>query len=107
MDKIFPRDLPIGTITEIKPGNPFKSIRIRPSADLERLEEVIVLLTLQPLQMNQETETAKPSASVATKPAVEAAKSPTSGAVAKPAPAALNPAPVPAADNAAAAVKPE
>ena len=122
MDKIFPRDLPIGTITDIKPGNPFKSIRIRPSADLERLEEVIVLLTLQPLQMNQDTETAKPSASVATKPAgetakpsaraasrpaVEAAKSPTSGAVAKPAPAAVPPATVPASDNAAAAVKPE
>src|SRR6202049_4140703 len=75
MDKIFPRDLPIGTITDIKAGNPFKSIRIRPSANLERLEEVIVLLTLQPLQMmNQETETAKPStakpsASVPIKPA--------------------------------------
>ncbi len=80
MDKIFPRDLPIGTITEIKPGNPFKSIRIRPSADLERLEEVIVLLTLQPLQMNQETETGKPSASVATKPAGETAKPPASAA---------------------------
>jgi rod shape-determining protein MreC len=121
MDKIFPRDLPIGTITEIKPGNPFKSIRIRPSADLERLEEVIVLLTLQPLQMNQETETAKPSANVATKPAgetakpsasaaskpaVDAAKSPTSGAAAKPAPAAVPPAPVPASTD-AAAVKPE
>jgi rod shape-determining protein MreC len=122
MDKIFPRDLPIGTITDIKPGNPFKSIRIRPSADLERLEEVIVLLTLQPLQMNQETETGKPSASVATKPAGEtakpsasaaskpagkAAKSPTSGAAAKPAPAAVPPATVPASENAAAAVKPE
>jgi rod shape-determining protein MreC len=109
MDKIFPRDLPIGTITDIKPGNPFKSIRIRPSADLERLEEVIVLLTLQPLQMNQETETTKPSASVATKPAGEmakppasaaskpageAAKSPTNGAATKAAPAAVPPATV-------------
>jgi rod shape-determining protein MreC len=117
MDKIFPRDLPIGTITEIKPGNPFKSIRIRPSADLERLEEVIVLLTLQPLQMNQETETAKPSASVVSKPVGEPAKSPSDGAAAKPAATTLSPAkpatapapsaPVPAADNAAAAVKPE
>jgi rod shape-determining protein MreC len=121
MDKIFPRDLPIGTITEIKPGNPFKSIRIRPSADLERLEEVIVLLTLQPLQMNQETETAKPAATVATKPAaettkpaanavskpaVEATKSPTSGPVAKPVPAPVTSAPVPDPTN-TAAVKPE
>src|SRR6202162_3964438 len=117
MDKIFPRDLPIGTITDIKPGNPFKSIRIRPSADLERLEEVIVLLTLQPLQMNQETETAKPSASVATKPAGEIAKASASAAnkpavdaakpPVQPAPATVTPAPVPASDNAAAAVKPE
>src|ERR1700694_1676316 len=99
MDKIFPRDLPIGTITDIKPGNPFKSIRIRPSAHLERLEEVIVLLTLQPLQLNQETETAKPSASVA--------KSPASGTPAKPALAPVSSIPAPNSTNAAAAVKPE
>jgi rod shape-determining protein MreC len=106
MDRIFPRDLPIGTITEIKPGNPFKSIRIRPSADLERLEEVIVLLTLQPLQMNKETETTTPSASVASKSV--AAKSPVSGGpAAKTAPAPVSPAPVPATADAAAAVKPE
>ena len=107
MDKIFPRDLPIGTITDIKPGNPFKSIRIRPSANLERLEEVIVLLTLQPLQLNQETETAKPSASVATKAVGETAKSPASGTPAKPAPAPFSSIPAPNSTNAAAAVKPE
>jgi rod shape-determining protein MreC len=55
MDKIFPRDLPIGTITDIKSGNPFKTIRVRPSANLSRLEEVIVLMTLQPLQLKQAT----------------------------------------------------
>ena len=108
MDKIFPRDLPIGTITDIKPGNPFKTIRIRPLANLERLEEVIVLLTLQPLQLNKETETAKPSASVASKPVGETAKSPVSGgAAAKAAPAPVSSAPVPATADAAAAVKPE
>jgi rod shape-determining protein MreC len=108
MDKIFPRDLPIGTITEIKPGNPFKSIRIHPSANLERLEEVIVLLTLQPLQLNQETENAKPSASAVSKPVGETAKSPVnSGTAAKPASARVAPAPVPATADAAAAVKPE
>jgi rod shape-determining protein MreC len=114
MDKIFPRDLPIGTITDIKPGNPFKSIRIRPSADLERLEEVIVLLTLQPLQMNHETETAKPSASVVSKPVGEPTKSPSAAAKpaattlspAKPASAPASSAPVPDPTN-AAAVKPE
>jgi rod shape-determining protein MreC len=92
MDKIFPRDLPIGTITEIKSGNPFKSIRVRPSANLSRLEEVIVLLTLQPLQLKSEPEPAKSpakpplagnSAPAPSSPATAAAASPTS-AQAKP-----------------------
>lgn len=54
MDRIFPRDLPVGTISEIKPGNPFKQIRVKPAANLERLEEVLVLLTLHPLEMKKE-----------------------------------------------------
>ncbi|HEY6944787.1 MAG TPA: rod shape-determining protein MreC [Candidatus Acidoferrum sp.] len=66
MDRIFPRDLPVGTITEIKPGNPFKQIRIKPAANLEKLEEVLVLLTLHPLR--------EPEA-VAVKPAAPAAAS--------------------------------
>ncbi len=53
MDRIFPRDLPVGMIAEIKSGNPFKQIRIKPAANLERLEEVLVLLTLHPLEMNK------------------------------------------------------
>jgi rod shape-determining protein MreC len=58
MDRIFPRDLPVGIIVEIKAGNPFKQIRVRPAANLERLEEVIVLLTLHPLEFKQESEPA-------------------------------------------------
>ena len=54
MDRIFPRDLPVGTISEIKPGNPFKQIRIKPAANLERLEEVLVLLSLRPLDTKNE-----------------------------------------------------
>jgi rod shape-determining protein MreC len=54
MDRIFPRDLPVGTISEVKPGNPFKQIRIKPAANLERLEEVLVLLTLHPLEMKKD-----------------------------------------------------
>lgn len=76
MDRIFPRDLPVGTITEIKPGATFKQVRVRPAANLERLEEVFVLLTLKPLEMKQDSAapnsqapaTAAPSAA-ATSPA--------------------------------------
>jgi cell shape-determining protein MreC len=51
MDRIFPRDLPVGVVTEIKTGRPFQQIRVRPAANLQRLEEVIVLLTLHPLEI--------------------------------------------------------
>jgi rod shape-determining protein MreC len=70
MDRIFPRDLPVGTIAEIKPGNPFKQIRIKPAANLERLEEVLVLLTLHPLEMKKEAtpESGQPAAQSAAKP---------------------------------------
>jgi rod shape-determining protein MreC len=62
MDRIFPRDLPVGTITEIKPGNlGFKQIRIKPAANLEKLEEVLVLLTLHPLK-EPEAVAVKPAA---------------------------------------------
>jgi rod shape-determining protein MreC len=99
MDKIFPRDLPIGTITEIKAGNPFKAIRVHPAANLERLEEVIVLLSLQPLQLKSEPETAKSSANTSSGRTVSPASAPaknsaaTNSATATPAPTAANPAP--------------
>ena len=64
MDRIFPRDLPVGTITEVKSGNPFKQIRIKPAANLERLEEVLVLLTLHPLKQS-DSAAAQPSAPAA------------------------------------------
>jgi rod shape-determining protein MreC len=57
MDRIFPRDLPVGTVAEIKSGNPFKLIHIKPAANLERLEEVLVLLSLRPLEMKNEENT--------------------------------------------------
>jgi rod shape-determining protein MreC len=66
MDRIFPRDLPVGTVADVKAGNPFKLIRIRPSANLERLEEVIVLLTLRPLELKKEPAPTAPAAAAVT-----------------------------------------
>jgi len=51
MDRIFPKDLPVGTVVEVKPGMPFKKIRVRPAANLERLEEVIILPSLESFEM--------------------------------------------------------
>lgn len=54
MDRIFPRDLPVGTVAEIKTGRPFQQVRVRPAANLARLEEVIVLLTMRSLDIKKE-----------------------------------------------------
>ena len=54
MDRIFPRDLPVGVVAEIKTARPFQQVRVRPAANLQRLEEVIVLLTLHPLEQRKE-----------------------------------------------------
>lgn len=48
-DKIFPKDLPIGTVASTKTGFPFQAIELDPAAHLNRLEEVLVLLTEHPL----------------------------------------------------------
>jgi rod shape-determining protein MreC len=68
MDRIFPRDLPVGIVAQVKDGNPFKLIRIQPAAKLERLEEVIVLLSLQPLDLHQESGTPAAEANGQTTP---------------------------------------
>ncbi len=62
MDKIFPRDIPIGTVVEVKAGNPFKQIRVRPAANLDRLETVIVLLTQEPVEFKSAAQSSQPGA---------------------------------------------
>jgi rod shape-determining protein MreC len=46
-DRIFPKGLLIGTVMDAKAAQPFQFIRVRPAARLDRLEDVIVLLTQQ------------------------------------------------------------
>jgi rod shape-determining protein MreC len=61
-DRIFPKDLPVGTVVEATPDprTPFMRIGVKPAAHLERLEEVLVLLTQQELEPKKEVE-AKPT----------------------------------------------
>jgi len=45
-DQIYPRGLPIGVVSTTTPdpeGGPFMVIKVRPAADLERVEEVLVI----------------------------------------------------------------
>ena len=55
-DRIFPKDLPIGTVAEVAPDRkmPFMRIRVKPAAHLDRLEEVLVLATRQELNLKKE-----------------------------------------------------
>lgn len=48
-DRIFPKGLRIGTVTSFKPGYPFQTIHVRTAARLDRLEDVLVLLTREEL----------------------------------------------------------
>jgi rod shape-determining protein MreC len=50
-DRIFPKGMPIGTVTKVGPGKDlFLNIKIKPAADLSRLEEVLVLIEKQDRQ---------------------------------------------------------
>jgi len=55
-DRIFPKDLPVGTVVDFvsDPRTPFMRIRVKPAAHLDRLEEVLVLQTRQDLNLKKE-----------------------------------------------------
>jgi rod shape-determining protein MreC len=55
-DRIFPKDLPVGTVTDVQPDrrSPFQKISVKPSARLDGLEEVLVLLTRQEFAARKE-----------------------------------------------------
>jgi rod shape-determining protein MreC len=67
-DRIFPKDLPVGTVIEVRPGMPFKSIRVKPAAHLDQLEEVLVLLTQSDLEPQKEKPPAPQAAPNSGKP---------------------------------------
>jgi rod shape-determining protein MreC len=64
-DRIFPKGLLIGTVANTKVGNPFQNIRVQPAARLDRLEDVLILLTQQDLSEKKGSETADSAAPAA------------------------------------------
>lgn len=48
-DRIFPKNLPLGWVSSTKAGFPFQTIEVAPAAHLDRLEEVLVLLSQKSL----------------------------------------------------------
>jgi rod shape-determining protein MreC len=51
-DQIFPKGLPVGSVSNVSPGKEmFLNIRVKPAADLSRLEEVLVVTEKQERQV--------------------------------------------------------
>lgn len=44
-DRIFPKGLPVGVVKDASASNPFQIIHVQPAVHLDRLEDVLVLLT--------------------------------------------------------------
>lgn len=89
-DRIFPKDLPVGKVVDFvsDPKSPFMRIRVRPTAHLDRLEEVLILETRQELNMKKspDAETTPVGSPPAPKPAAAVTTSePTPKPAAKPA----------------------
>jgi rod shape-determining protein MreC len=102
-DRIFPKDLPVGIVQSVDPDprSPFSKIVVKPAARLDRLEEVLVLLTRQELAPGGMTDSSSPGAAQTRTPATAAAtpgvrpvapasvSAPAKPAVATPTPAAV------------------
>ena len=80
-DRIFPKDLPVGVVQTVSPDprSPFHRIVVKPAARLDRLEEVLVLLTRQELapgtmtmSTQEESDLAAPAPAASSGPAVPA-----------------------------------
>jgi rod shape-determining protein MreC len=83
-DQIFPKGLPVGTVSKVSNGKDlFLNIKIKPAADLSKLEEVLVLVEKQDRQATEEDKgrvraadiLAQRLPSVPEKPATDASKS--------------------------------
>ena len=75
-DRIFPKDLPVGKVVDFvaDPKTPFMKIHVKPTAHLDRLEEVLVLQTRQEMNLKKEPDAV--TAPVASPAAQRAATAP-------------------------------
>jgi rod shape-determining protein MreC len=111
-DRIFPKDLPVGTVAQVQPDrhSPFQKISVKPAARLDGLEEVLVLLTRQEFSFRKDSDkkdaeksapipvasatSAKPAAPVVPPKPPAPPKPPVSVVAPKPAASVTPPAPV-------------
>jgi rod shape-determining protein MreC len=112
-DKIFPKGLLIGTVADTKQALPFQIIHVQPATRLDRLEDVLVLLTLQNLEPKNTGDSSyslipppPPPAAPATSASPAAASKPGAGAASASAGAQSATSPKPASSSAAGGRKP-
>ncbi len=107
-DKIFPKGLLIGTVADTRQALPFQIIHLQPATRLDRLEDVLILLTLQNLEPKNTGDSSfsliPPPQPAPAAPSSAAASKPGSSAAAAGAQSATSP--KPASSSAASTRKP-
>lgn len=90
-DRIFPKDLPVGTIVDVAPDphGGFQKIRVKPAAKLDQLEEVLVLLTRQEFAPGKETAPSSPAGALNSAPSTSPATPAAAAGPGQPKPVAL------------------
>lgn len=92
-DRIFPKGLVIGTVADAAPGNPFQVIRVRPAARLDRLEDVLILLSQQELVPKRTEESSDAADAPVIAPAASATPTPAASKPGQSAPSTPQPSP--------------
>ena len=91
-DRIYPKGLPLGVVVSVRPASEFQEIEVQPLAQLNRLEEVLVILE------RETSEDWKPAAPLPQEETAQNAENPVPQAapvVGPPLPPAASPAPAP------------
>lgn len=60
LDQVYPKGLPIGTVIQTGEGNIYKKITVKPSAPLNRLEAVLVVLKPPPIEIQAQNQPSPP-----------------------------------------------
>jgi rod shape-determining protein MreC len=50
LDQVYPKGLRVGTVVRTSAGNIYKNVEVKPTADLNRLETVLVVLKPNSIQ---------------------------------------------------------
>ncbi|HTX16483.1 MAG TPA: rod shape-determining protein MreC [Candidatus Baltobacteraceae bacterium] len=77
-DRIFPKGLPVGVVKDASPGTPFQVIHVQPAVHLDRIEDVLVLLTRQDVALKSTEVPVDPNAQTAAPATAPASASPDS-----------------------------